>query len=148
MALLITSYLVLTNMHASKYTVFTAIDGWMYVCKVFVIAAMLEFAWLLRLMKKAAKRANKNRTSPAADPSLSSSTSPTRQAGRNSRRVNESGKFGKVWDMLQASKAASYADEAATEQKCRTIDGWAFIVFNSIFLAFCALYAIVLPTIG
>ena len=52
MGLLITAYLVLTNMSAAAMSfnapVFTAIDAWFYICKLIVIAALFEFAVILR----------------------------------------------------------------------------------------------------
>ena len=52
MGLLITAYLVLTNMSAAAMSfnapVFTAIDAWFYICKLIVIAALFEFALILR----------------------------------------------------------------------------------------------------
>jgi hypothetical protein len=56
MGLLVTSYLVLTNMSSAAQTfearVFTAMDGWFYCCKLLVIGALFEFAYLLKLRKK------------------------------------------------------------------------------------------------
>jgi hypothetical protein len=56
MGLLITSYLILTNMSATALTFhvasFTAMDAWLYICKLVVIAALFEYAWLLRMRMK------------------------------------------------------------------------------------------------
>ncbi len=51
MGLLITSYLVLTNISAATHDirVFTAMDFWLYTCKLLIIAAIMEFAWLLKI---------------------------------------------------------------------------------------------------
>ncbi len=57
MGLLVTAYLVLTNMGISgkpfSTRVFTAMDAWLYMCKIMVICAVLEFAWLLMLRRNA-----------------------------------------------------------------------------------------------
>ena len=53
LGLLVTAYLVLTNMTAAAMSfnspVFTAIDAWFYFCKLIVIAAVFEFAAILRI---------------------------------------------------------------------------------------------------
>ena len=55
-ALLITSYLILTNMSASAVDfdspTFTAMDVWFYACQFFVGLAILEFFLILRLGSK------------------------------------------------------------------------------------------------
>jgi hypothetical protein len=57
MGLLITTYLVLTNMSAGatpfKAQVFTAMDAWLYGCKLLNIGALFEYAFLLRMIKVA-----------------------------------------------------------------------------------------------
>ena len=54
LGLLITAYLVLTNMTAAAMSfnspVFTAIDAWFYFCKLIIIAAVFEFAVILRIL--------------------------------------------------------------------------------------------------
>ena len=59
MALLITAYLILTNMATSQHgnmafdaKVFTAMDAWFYACRFFVGAALLEFAMVIKLASK------------------------------------------------------------------------------------------------
>ena len=56
-ALLITSYLILTNMAASAADfhspTFTAMDAWFYACRFLVAAAILEFLFVLRNLTKA-----------------------------------------------------------------------------------------------
>ena len=51
-ALLITSYLVITNISSYSLSVrlevFTAMDVWLYTCKLLIIAALFEYAWILR----------------------------------------------------------------------------------------------------
>ena len=53
MGLLITAYLVLTNMSASTQefdaSVFTAMDAWFVACRLLVGAALLEFALLIKI---------------------------------------------------------------------------------------------------
>ena len=56
MALLITAYLILTNMATSQHgnmafdaKVFSAMDAWFYACRFFVGAAMLQFAMVIKL---------------------------------------------------------------------------------------------------
>jgi hypothetical protein len=60
MGLLVTSYLVLINISAAstqdfQMNVFTAMDAWLYGCKIFITAALFEFAWVLRLRNKQAR---------------------------------------------------------------------------------------------
>ena len=54
LGLLITAYLVLTNMTTAAMSfnspVFTAIDAWFYACKLIIIAAVFEFAAILKIM--------------------------------------------------------------------------------------------------
>ena len=54
MALLITTYRVLTNMSSAAMSfnapVFTAMDVWFYVCKMIVVAAIFEFAAILKIL--------------------------------------------------------------------------------------------------
>ena len=56
MGLLITAYLILTNMATSarafEAKVFTAMDAWFYACRFFVGAALLEFALVIKLISK------------------------------------------------------------------------------------------------
>ncbi len=64
MGLLVTSYLVLTNMGNAgktfKTQVFTASDLWIYACKLTVIAAIFEYGYILRMRKSSrAKVGNK-----------------------------------------------------------------------------------------
>ena len=53
LGLLITPYLILTNMTTAAMSfnspVFTAIDAWFYVCKLIIIAAVFEFAAILKM---------------------------------------------------------------------------------------------------
>ena len=53
-ALLITTYLVLTNMSSAAMSfnapVFTAMDVWFYACKMIVVAAIFEFAAILKIL--------------------------------------------------------------------------------------------------
>ena len=53
MGLLITTYLVLTNMSASTdefdASVFTAMDAWFVACRLLVGAALFEFAMLIKI---------------------------------------------------------------------------------------------------
>ena len=56
MGLLITAYLILTNMATSSRVfgakVFTAMDAWFYTCRFFVGAALFEFAMIIKLTSK------------------------------------------------------------------------------------------------
>ena len=56
MALLITAYLVLTNMSTSTQefdaSVFTAMDAWFVFCRLLVGAALFEFALLIKLLSR------------------------------------------------------------------------------------------------
>ena len=59
MALLITAYLILTNMATSQHgnmafdaKVFSAMDAWFYACRFFVGAAMLQFAMVIKLSSR------------------------------------------------------------------------------------------------
>ena len=56
-ALLITSYLILTNMAASATDfhspTYTAMDVWFYACRFLVAAAILEFLFVIRKLTKA-----------------------------------------------------------------------------------------------
>ena len=56
MGLLITAYLILTNMSTSAKAfdakVFTAMDAWFYACRFFVGAALFEFAMVIKLISK------------------------------------------------------------------------------------------------
>ncbi len=60
MGLLVTSYLVLTNMGNNakpfKTQVFTALDAWLYACKLMVICGILEYGWILRMKNSALGR--------------------------------------------------------------------------------------------
>ena len=53
LGLLITPYLILTNMTTAAMSfnspIFTAIDAWFYVCKLIIIAAVFEFAAILKM---------------------------------------------------------------------------------------------------
>ena len=57
MALLITAYLILTNMSISNHefeaSVFTAMDAWFVACRLLVGGALFEFALLIKLTTKA-----------------------------------------------------------------------------------------------
>ena len=57
MGLLITVYLILTNMSISNHefeaSVFTAMDAWFVACRLLVGGALLEFALLIKLTTKA-----------------------------------------------------------------------------------------------
>lgn len=61
MALLITSFLILTNMSASAVefdgSVFTAMDGWFYACRLLVGGALFEFAWVIKKLSGGPKKA-------------------------------------------------------------------------------------------
>ncbi len=63
MGLLVTSYLVLTNMGTSakpfKTQVFTALDAWLYTCKLMVIGAIMEYGWILKMKNSSASTKNK-----------------------------------------------------------------------------------------
>ena len=59
MALLITAYLILTNMATSQHgnmafdaKVFSAMDAWFYACRFFVGAALLQFAMVIKLVSR------------------------------------------------------------------------------------------------
>ena len=56
MALLITAYLILTNMATSERAfdakVFTAMDTWFYTCRFFVGAALLQFAMVIKFVSR------------------------------------------------------------------------------------------------
>ena len=52
MALLITAYLVLTNMSApdQEFDAFTAMDAWFVACRLIVGATLFEFALLIKIL--------------------------------------------------------------------------------------------------
>ena len=128
MALLITSYLVLTNMSTTKYKVFTAMDGFMYICKMFVIGAMLEFAWVMRINTKEA--------------SSVTAVGPPRVVRQQRRDPNSH--FEKFKEFLNLNQEAK---SVPVEEKCRIIDSRSFLVFNILFILFALIYAIVLSNI-
>ena len=54
MGLLVTSYLVLINIAAGnsdryRLDAFTAVDAWLYGCKILVTLAIFEYAWILKM---------------------------------------------------------------------------------------------------
>ena len=57
MGLLITAYLVLTNMSTSaqefEASIFTAMDAWFVACRLLVGAALFEFALLIKILSRA-----------------------------------------------------------------------------------------------
>ena len=59
MGLLITAYLVLTNMSTSTQefdaTIFTAMDAWFVACRLVVGAALFEFALLIKILSRVDK---------------------------------------------------------------------------------------------
>ena len=61
MALLITSFLILTNMSAAAIefvgSAFTAMHVWFYACRLAVGGALLEFVWVLKKISVGPKRA-------------------------------------------------------------------------------------------
>ena len=62
MALLITSFLILTNMSASVVefdgsAVFTAMHAWFYACRLLVGGALLQFAWVIKKFSGVPKKA-------------------------------------------------------------------------------------------
>ena len=62
MGLLITAYLILTNMSISNHefeaSVFTAMDAWFVVCRLLVGGALFEFALLIKLSLKVDQKQN------------------------------------------------------------------------------------------
>ena len=116
MALLITTYLVLTNMSSSAMSfnapVFTAMDVWFYVCKMTVVAAIFEFAAILKIL-------NSSKTSPQK----MNSNKPREAFLDQKREMEESGK-------------------ARLEARCRKIDNFAFFAFNAGFVAFSGTYGL------
>ena len=112
MALLITTYLVLTNMSSAAMSfnapVFTAMDVWFYVCKMIVVAAIFEFAAILKILH-------------------SSSTFP--QSNVNKPR-----------EAFQDRKESGV--KARLEARCQRIDNFAFFAFNAGFVAFSGTYGL------
>ena len=112
MALLITTYLVLTNMSSAAMSfnapVFTAMDVWFYVCKMIVVAAIFEFAAILKILH-------------------SSETVP--QPNVNKPR-----------EAFQDRKESGV--KARLEARCQRIDNFAFFAFNAGFVAFSGTYGL------
>ena len=116
MALLIMTYLVLTNMSSATMSfnapVFTAMDVWFYVCRMIVVAAIFEFAAILKILNSS--KASQQKINPYMSRVASQDQEP---------EVEESGK-------------------AQVEAWCRKIDNFAFVAFNVAFMAFSATYGI------
>ena len=59
MGLLITAYLVTINISAAAQNfsanTFTAMDAWLYGCKIFIMGALFEYAWVLKLREMATR---------------------------------------------------------------------------------------------
>ena len=117
MALLITTYLVLTNMSSAAMSfnapVFTAMDVWFYVCKMIVVAAIFEFAAILKIL-------NSSKTSPQKV----SPNKPPREAFQDQKRESEE------------------CGRARLEARCQKIDNFAFFAFNAGFVAFSGTYGL------
>ncbi len=127
MTLLITSYLILINMSASSMSlrIVTALDIWLYVCKMFVIAAMLEFGWLLRLQKNLVMRGNKKEREKAKAKEESKNKK-TKEAGAAPPQ--------EAWK----DRRTLISDEVYAE--CRRIDDRVFVLFNAAFLVHSFVY--------
>ena len=71
MGLLITAYLILTNMATSARAfdakVFTAMDAWFYACRFSVGAALLEFAMVIKMISKLPSEVDQEHSASAHD---------------------------------------------------------------------------------
>ena len=103
--MLVTSYLILTNMSTTaldfKSPTFTAMDIWFYACRLLVGGAIIEF---FLMMKK--------RSKPPTN---------TVKIGAMQIPVNN-------------------VTEQTTEEQRASLDYYAFIFFNIVFMVFCILY--------
>ncbi len=98
-------------MSTTKFSeVFTALDAWLYVCKFFIILGLLEFAWLLKIMKSGRNRGSNK----SADNELKS----------------------EAWSAGRTSNMS----KCDVDGKCRVIDYWAFYAYNGLYLVFCLGY--------
>ena len=107
-ALLITSYLILTNMSVSAVDFdspgFTAMDVWFYVCRHIVGLAFFEFFFVLRI---------------------------------------SSGRRGMMGMVRPTAIESQTRDLRTAAELSVTYDGYAFFIFNAVFIIFCVVYVYV-----